>query len=877
MRLRGFLSRRREDAELRQELLTHLEHEIDENVAAGMPESEARRRAYLKLGSPVRVREELWESNSVGFVENLLRDVRYALRMLRRNPGFSVVAILCLTLGIGANAAVFSWIEGLLFRPYPLVAHQERMFALPGTARGASGYTEVSFPDFLDYEKSCTLCESMIAEKITGTTLSIGNRAELAVGSMVSPNYFDALGIHLLMGRTFRPEEGFGRNAHPVVVISYQLWKNRFQGDREIIGKTQIFNNVPHTIIGVAPRGFYGTFVGYAFQFWVPTSMQATFDSTGYKLEDRGAGWVEGFALLKPGVTRQQAQEQLSAAAKRMEIDYPATNRGRSVELMPLWKTPFNGAGALMPTLGVSLAIVILVLLIACANVSNLLLVRSLARRHEMTLRLAIGARRGRILKQLLTEGVIMALFAAAGGLLVAYWCRNALALLVPFRSAPTYFPGQLDWRVLALSAGVGLLSTLIFALVPAIQTTKLDVTAVLKSESAGVVGRRSRLRSALVLVQVALSFILLVGAGLLLKSMNRIRSASPGFAVDGVLTTGINLFAAGYQPDRAKNFLDQLMDRFQSVSGVESAVYARIPPFSFTTYSNAPVTVDGYQASPDEQPSVEYNEVGPGYFATMSIPLVSGREFTRADDENAQLVAIVNEVMAARYWRGQDPVGKRLQVKDRSMRVVGVAKTAKYGSFTETPQAFFYVPLRQNFSMRVALLIRTRQSPGTIATQLAREIHALDEDLAPGAVITMQEQLEFSTSGPRIAVLLLAFFGTLALLLAAIGLYGVMSYAVSQSTRELGLRMALGATVPGLLRLVMSKGLALTLGGVALGTVAALELTRLLGYLLYKVSPRDPLAFALAFVVMMLASLAASFLPAWRATRIDPVRALRE
>jgi macrolide transport system ATP-binding/permease protein len=873
-----FFRRRSDDAELRQELITHIEHEVDENVAAGMPENEARRRAYLKLGSLSRIQEDVWEQNTLGMLENLARDVRYALRMLRRNPGFSILAILCLTLGIGANAAVFSWIEGLLFRPYPLVAHQERMFALPGTARGVTGHTAVSFPDFLDYQRSCTLCESLIAEKITGTTLSIGNRAEYATGSVVSPNYFDALGIHLFMGRSFRPEEGFGRNAHPVVVISYQLWKDRFQRDPDIIGKTQLLNSVPHTIIGVAPDGFYGTFVGYPFRFWVPTSMQATFDSTGYKLEDRDARWIEGFAFLKPGVTSQQAQEQLSAAARGLEADYPSTNRGRSVRLMPLWQTPFNGAGALLPTLEVSLAVVFLVLLIACANVSNLLLVRALARRQEMTVRLAIGAGRGRIVRQLLTEGVIMSVVAAAGGLAVAYSCRNALVLLIPIRGVPVYFPGELDWRVLALSACVGLLSTLVFALVPALQTSKLDVAGALKSDSAGAMGARgrSRLRSALVLVQVALSFILLVGAGLLLESMNRIRTASPGFAVDGVLTTGVNLFAAGYDSERAKNFLDQLMDRFQSVSGVESAAYARIPPFSFATYSEEPVTVDGYQASRDEQSNVEYNEVGPGYFATLSIPLLSGREFTRADNENAPLVAIVNEVMAAKYWRGQDPVGKRLQVKDRWMRIVGVARTAKYESFMEPPKAFFYVPLRQNFSTRVALHIRTRQSPGIIATELANAVHAIDPELAPGAVITMQEQLERSTSGPRIAVSLLGLFGTLALLLAGVGLYGVMSYAVSQSTRELGLRMALGATVPRLLRLVMSKGLALTLGGVALGAAAALALTRLLGYLLYKVSPRDPLAFAVAFAVMLLASLAASFLPAWRATRIDPVRALR-
>lgn len=879
MGMRRFFHRRREDVELAHEMDAHIAHEIDENVAAGMSEIEARRQAFLKLGSARRVREDVWEWNTMTFFDNLQRDLRYAARMLRRKPGFSLLAILCLTLGIGANAAVFSWIEGILFRPFPLVEHQERMFAMAGTARGESGFNAVSWPDFLDFQKSCTLIDSFIAEKITGTTLSVGERAEVAAGSVVSANYFEALGVHPVLGRGFLPEEGIGRNAHPVVVISYQLWKNRFHGDPEIIGKTQTLNGVPHTIIGVAPQGFYGTFVGYGFSFWVPTSMQEKFDSTGYKLEDREARWIEGFALLKPGVTPQQAQEELSAVTKRLEAEYPASNRGRGVKLMPLWQTPFNNAGALLPTLGIALAVVFSVLLIACANVSNLLLVRSLARRHEMTVRLAVGAGRGRLVRQLLTEGLILSALAAVGGLAVAYWCRNMLVLLMPFRGVPLYLPGKLDWRVLALSAGVALISTLVFALVPAIQTSKVDLAGALKLESAGAAGGRgkARLRSSLVLVQVSLSFVLLVGAGLLLQSMQRIRSASPGFSTQNVLLTTINLFAAGYDPARARSFQNELMLRVQALPGVESAAYARIAPFSYRTYSSGPITVDGYQARPDEQPAVEYNEVSPGYFATLGIPVISGRGFTDADDENAAPVAVVNEAMVAQYWRGEDPVGKRLQVKSRWMRVVGVARQAKYQTLLETQKPFFYVPLRQNFSTQVGLNIRTQQDAGTMATALAREIHALDPNLAAYEMITMQEQINRATSNQRIAVILLGVFGALALLLAAIGLYGVMSYAVSQSTRELGLRMALGARPANLLRLVMSRGLALTAGGVVLGAVAALSLTRLLGYLLYKVSPRDPLAFGVAFAMMAIAALAACFVPAWRATRIDPVRALRD
>src|SRR6266446_8509097 len=338
-------------------------------------------------------------------MQTLFQDLRFGLRMLRRSPGFSVLAFLCLTLGIGSNAAVFSWIEGILIRPYPLVPHQDRMFALVGTTRGVEGHNGLSYPDFLDLEKNSTLCEAFIVDKITGTSLSVGDRAERATVGIVSANYFDALGVKPILGRGFRPEEGTGRNAHPVVVISYRTWQERYGGDPNIIGKTQFMNGVQHTIIGVAPEQFHGTFIGYSFNFWVPTSMQETFDNTGYKMEDRGARWIEGYAFLKPGVTRQQGQAELSAIAKRLENDFPETNRGHEISLLPLWKTPFNAAGGISTTLGITAAVVFFVLLIACANVSNLLLARSLLRRHEMTMRLALGAGRRRLIKPLFTEG----------------------------------------------------------------------------------------------------------------------------------------------------------------------------------------------------------------------------------------------------------------------------------------------------------------------------------------------------------------------------------------------------------------------------------------------------------------------------------------
>jgi macrolide transport system ATP-binding/permease protein len=887
MRLRSLFRKQDADRELDDELESHLLYLVDENIARGMPPDEARYAALRSLGGVTQVKEECRDMRRVSFFDNVGQDLHFGFRMLWRNPGFSIMAVLCLTLGIGANAAVFSWIEGLLLRPFPAVAHQDRLVVVAGTNRAASDkgaggpeLTAVSWPDFLDYRANCTQFDSFITDKIMGTTVSIGDRAERVAGSVVSANYFDALGVRPFLGRGFESQDEAGRNEHPVTVISYWIWKERFHSDPDIIGKTQMLNGVQHTIIGVAPPGFYGTFVGWPIQFWVPVSMQEIFEPGGYKLEDRSARWIEGFARLKDGVTIEQAQEEISSVAKQLETQYPATNRGHDIKLMPLWKAPFNGAAEMLPILEITLAVVFIVLLIACSNVSNLLMVRSFARQHEMTIRLAIGARHGRLLQQLLTEGLILSSIAVIGGLAVAYWCRD---LLVVFFPAPAgivaNLKGEIDWRVLVFSTAVCLVSTLIFALVPAILAGKVDIAGSLKSESGSVFGARgkSHIRSLLVVIQVSLCFVLLVSAVLLIQSMQHIRISDPGFLTESLLTTGLDLVAAGYDAPRAKDFQTRLLDRVRGLTGVDSASLARVRPFSYATYSSDLITIDGYQPAPDEQPAAEYNQVSPDYFRTMGIPLLSGRAFTDADDESAPPVAIVNEKMVTQYWRGEDPVGTRIQVRDKWLRVVGVAKLAKYGSFGEAPKPFFYVPLRQDFSIRTNLNIRTSQDPAPMAAGLTRIIHELDANLAPSEVITMRQHINRSAlRSQQIAVALLSIFAGLALLLAAVGLYGVMSYSVSQSTRELGLRMALGARPTHLIRLVLSHGLLLTAIGVVVGAAAALLLTRLFATMLYKVSPRDPLAFGLALLVMTTASFAACFVPAWRATRTNPVRALR-
>ena len=600
-RLTGLFHKGSLEPDLDDELDFHLQMDISENIRRGMSPEEARSLARKRFGGVARVKETYRETHSLPFFQVLAQDLRYGFRMLRRSPGFSLLAIACLTLGIGSNAAVFTWIEGILLRPFPKVAHQNRMLAIAGSNREVPGDPDVSWPDFQDFEKNCTLIDAFIVDRITGVTLAIGDKAEVARASIVSANYFSALGVRPILGRGFEPEENVGRNAHPVTVISYQLWQSRYKSDPDIIGKTQMLNGLPHTIIGVAPEGFYGTFVGWAMQFWVPLSMQEKFDPGGYKLEDRGERWIEGFVRLKPGVTLEQAQAEISAVAARLETTYPATNRGHGVNLFPLWRTPFNNAKTMFPTLGIALAVVIAVLLIACANVGNLLLVRAFSRRHEMTIRLAVGAGRGRLLKQLLTEGLILGAIAALGGFLMAYWCRNLFVLLLPARGGSRMnLPGEIDWRVLALSTGVCLIATLLFGLVPALETSKIDLTSALRSEAGGVVGggRRGLVRSGLVLVQVALSFVLLVGAGLLLQSLRAIQNISPGFSTR-TLTTGVDFKVAGYDRQRSNNFQDALIDRLQALGGVQSVAVERTTPFGYRSYSSAPIAVDGYEIPP--------------------------------------------------------------------------------------------------------------------------------------------------------------------------------------------------------------------------------------------------------------------------------------
>ncbi|HEX4683084.1 MAG TPA: ABC transporter permease [Gemmatimonadaceae bacterium] len=820
------------------------------------------------------------DTTSARFIERVTRNVRYSLRSLARAPGFTVVVVTCLALGLGANAAVYSWMDGIVTRPYPGVADQSGLVALANTLKGSPDPEEVSWPDFVDLRtRTGSAFSAFIASKITGATITGGDRAERAVGLLVSANYFDALGVRPMMGRGFLPGEDTGNRAHPVCVIGYRVWQDRFGGDRAIVGKTIAFNGVPHTIVGVAPREFLGTFIGYAMQFWVPAAQQAVFDPSGYKLDDRGARWIEGFVRLAPGVSLERAQSEVSAAAARLATDYANFDRGRGVRLFALHDAPFDNAKELQPTLRVMALVGAFVLLIVCANVANLLSVRALARRHEMTVRTALGASRGRLVQQVMTEGALLALAGSVVGLAIAYASRNVLGAFFPPRGGVTLvIAGAFDWRVVGVTAAAGITATVLFAAVPALEASSVDLASALKADSRLSTGgpSRGRARASLVILQVCLSFILLVGTGLVLISVTRERNEAPGFAMDDLVMTGVNLFGAGYDSTRARRFDDNLIASLRSVAGVRAVALARSAPFTTRPYDSAPVGIDGRDLPPDDRPVTDFTAVSPGYFATVGIGLTAGREFTTADADTSQPVAIVSAAFATKFWPGQSALGHRVQLNGQWRDVVGVARDVKYRTLLKAPATVAYVPLAQDFSTALTLFVRAPGGAASVARTIVDRMHAIDPAVSPYEILTMREQVVRSTAPQQIAATLVASFAVVALFLAAIGLYGVVAAIVSQTARELSVRLAVGASPGTLMRFVIGRGVRLAAAGSVIGACVSLLFTRLLGDLLFKVSARDPVTLCGAFVVMIVVATGACLVPAWRAARSDPASALR-
>ncbi len=811
-------------------------------------------------------------------MDTLVQDVRYAFRMMAKSPGFTLVAIISLALGIGADTTIYSWVKSILLRPLPGVEDVDRLVMMAERSRSDS-FTSTSYPDFDDFRKLAASKADLVAYTMGSIGLNSSDRTDRIWCETVSANYFTVLGVKPVLGRPFLPEEDLRPGGAPVVVISYGLWSGRFASDPQIIGKVVTLNSHAFTVVGVAPKEFYGSFVGLSADLWIPLVMQeALLFARSDWMSQRGNHSLLVFVRPKPGVSMAEAQSALQAICHELGTRYPVTNTGRSLSLVPIWKAPFGATLIFRPVLMVLTLVVGVVLLIACANVANLLLARGLGRRKEIAVRLAVGANRFRLMRQLLTESILLALLGGAAGLLIVQLGTRMLQSFNPPASLPIHMTLQTDLHVMTFALVISIVTGLIFGLTPALQASNPSLVTTLKDETvrSGGVHGGSRLRSLLVIGQVALSLMLLIAAGLFVAALNRAKTIDPGFDPNRVLTASFDLVPNGYSDERGRTFERDLLEQVRAIPGVESASYIRRLPLGYKGTSSRSITVDGYIPKPSEEMVVDVSWVGPGYFHTMRTPILSGRDFEQSDESSKQRYLIVNEAMARRYWMGRDPLGTKVWMGSTDCRVIGVVKTGKYRSLDEEPLPHMFIPMSQFYRSEATLLIRGAGDPSAYIGPVRSVVRAMDPGLALYDIVSLQDYMNVPLFTSRMAASFLGLLGFLALVLATVGLYSVMAYAVAQRTHEIGVRMALGANRRDVLALVARQGLSLTGIGILLGLAAAFGVTRFARSLLYGVNPVDPLTYLGLSIGLCAVATLACVVPAYRATHVDPLVALR-
>ncbi len=811
-----------------------------------------------------------------------MHDIRFGLRMLKSSPGFTAVAVLTLALGIAVNSTVFSWIDAVLLHPFPGV-HDLKDLALIETATPSGEPLSLSYLDYRDYRDNLKQVSGVAIGRFTPLSVGAKGRTERAWAELVSANYFDILGVKPLLGRTFLPEEaGDQEGGHPVAVISYRMWQHRYRGDPKVLGKTIQLSRHELTIIGVTRPEFHGSLVGVVFDVWMPVTMataMGTGDGTLHRRDCRDI--TSAIIRLKPGVTVEQAGAEVGALARRLAATHPDTNRGVDAQVTPIWKGHLGAQHMLLTPLRILMAVCLLLLLIVCANVANLLLARAVSRQKEFSIRLALGAQRGRLARQLLTETLVLAGAGAGVGVLLVMWMGQSLIALLPAMDIPMDFGGGLNLPTLGFTVLIVAVATLVSGTAPALLSVRADLNETLKEGGrGGSAGTEShRMRGLLVTAEVALAMVALIGAGLFFRSFQNASGVQPGFDMTNMSMSQFYLSNAGYSGQEQHLFCRKLRERMEAQPGVVGMTYSDVVPLAMpggsTPYHQ--LEVDGYVPGRYEQMIVHRATVPPGYFKLMGIPLLEGRDFTQMDGEDKPLVIIVNETFARRFFRGLDPIGRKVRIGGGAATVVGLAKDSKYHTLMEAPLPFFYVPFVQWFGpgLNFAVLLKTNGDPMRLTPVLRREALALNPD-AVFQTSRMEDATSASLYAQKVAASLLTVVGVVCLLLAALGLYSVMSYAVSQRTQELGIRMALGAKPSDVLGLVVSEGLRLTVPGLMAGVVAALAAARLVSGMLFKVSAADPMTFAAAAAFLGMVAALASYLPALRATRVDPITALR-
>jgi predicted permease len=824
---------------------------------------------------PRRARVSGSETPGDSHVRTVFLDLRFGVRLLRRNPGFAAVAIVTLGLGIGANTTIFTWINGVVLNPIPGAAEPDDLVDVTQTYQGSRG--EVSYPDYVDYRDHATLLSGLAVRDDLALLVAVDGVPERAWAEIVSANFFDVLGVRAALGRTFLLEEGRAPGTASVAVIGHGLWLRRFGGDPGVVNRRVEINGHPFTVVGVAPRGFQGSQTAVAYELWVPMMMQPALMPGGNRLDQRGHAWLTAFGRLAPGATAAQADDEMRALVRRVAGDRPGAAEvgGRVTRLRD---SPHGAMGVLRPVLLALGAVAGLVLVIACANLANLMIARGAAREREIAIRLSIGASRGRIVAQLLTESALIAMAGATLALAIARGTSGLLGSFAPPTEFPIAIAVPLDARVFVFTGVVAAGTALLFGLLPALQASRRDSMPSLKNGTTPAGSSRRRLRDALVVAEVSLSLALLVAAGLCVRSVHVARQLDPGFSPRGVLLTSLDLFPAGYTPQTGRAFYRQLLDRLSALPGVEAATLARRVPLGFKGNSSSTVTVDGYEPARGESISVSLNRVGADYLKTMRIPLVAGRDLARHDEEGAPDVAVVSETTARRFWRDRDPIGGRFRFNGEQewITVVGVARDVKMSTLNEQPRPFVYLPILQHYHPSAVIHVRTAGDPASLAAPIRQVVQAIDPRLPTFATRTLEAHTGAATFQPRMAGSLLSVFGGLAVTLAAIGLYGVLAFVVSRRTREIGVRMALGATGSAVFRLVAGHGLRLTAIGIVLGLGAGYGLARGLASILFGVRAYDPITLAGAVAILGACAAAACVVPAWRATRVDPVRALK-